>query len=319
VTLPGSAMRMYETWPSQWWRRTTLVLPYVVDARTTALARASAETNFDYAQWAQRPLSVFFVGHCIRKRGAAYVRLGLSQLNNAWVDSHVHCSGVGGVGAAAAEWRAWLPKAEIYLDAIARNTSRHRERNATGVPLDAALRGALAMPPLPPAEVATAMANSKFCLTPRGDSASSGRIFHAISLGCIPIVVSDPWFDMAEPFDGLLNYTQFVLSMAEADAITTPISSLAARFEALGGKRVSTYTPMSRANVRWHFPEAGTAAAKRLDARLKAMRRAHLAALWQHPHNELIANLTLESVRRVMAGGGTGVVASTGSRSSREA
>ena len=313
VTLPGSPTRMYDQWPPQWWQRPTLVLPYVVDARTTALARASATTSFDYAQWLRRPQSVFFVGNCVRKRGAGYVRLGLTQLNDAWADSRVHCSGVGVEGETT--WNAWLAATEEYLNATARSAKRHSTRNAISSPLDAALRGKLGMSPLPPAEVATAMANSKFCLTPRGDSPSSGRIFYAIALGCMPIVVADPWLSMAEPFDGLLDYAQFALFVAEADAITTPTSSLAARFEELGGTRVKTagewtkYTPMHKAKVRWHFPDAGTTAAERLATRLEAMQQAYLATLWQHPRNELIANLTLESARRVIARGGSGMVA----------
>ena len=70
------------------------MLPYVVDAHATALARASASGAFDYAQWVKRPTTFFFAGNCVRKRGTAYVRLALTQLNAAFADARVHCSGV---------------------------------------------------------------------------------------------------------------------------------------------------------------------------------------------------------------------------------
>jgi len=288
----------------------------VVDAHATTQARASAATSFDYAKWVQRPLTVFFAGNCVRKRGAAYVRLGLTQLNDAWGDSRVHCTGVGGDGAAGAEWRGWLATAEAYLETMGRNATRHLR------PLEAALRGKFALSPIQRSEVAAAMAASKFCLMPRGDTPSSGRIFHAIALGCIPIIVADPWLSMAAPFDGLVDYEDFALFVKEGDAIISPSSTLAARFEALGGTRtrevgnasrrtaafaagrwLSIHAPTRKVKSRWVFPSAGTAAAALLEARLAAMRRTHRAALWQHPRNELIANLTLESALRTMLGG----------------
>ena len=75
VTLPGTRTRSYPTWMPPWWRGRTLVLPYVVDANTTALARASESTSFAYMHWSRRPHTFFFAGNVLRNGGAAHVRL----------------------------------------------------------------------------------------------------------------------------------------------------------------------------------------------------------------------------------------------------
>merc|ERR1712138_168985 len=107
---------MYDEWPPPWWRTRTLVLPYVVDAHATALARASASGAFDYAQWVKRPTTFFFAGNCVRKRGAAYVRLALTQLNAAFADARVHCSGVRETAAHDSQltesMRTWIDEAD---------------------------------------------------------------------------------------------------------------------------------------------------------------------------------------------------------------
>jgi len=57
------------------------------------------------------------------------------------------------------------------------------------------------------------MASSDFCLMLRGDTASSKRLFSAVSCGCIPVIVSD-WIPL--PFEALIDYSQFSLRFSES-------------------------------------------------------------------------------------------------------
>ena len=57
------------------------------------------------------------------------------------------------------------------------------------------------------------MSRSDFCLMLRGDTASSKRLFSAVSYGCIPVIVSD-WIPL--PFEALLDYSQFTLRFSES-------------------------------------------------------------------------------------------------------
>ena len=57
------------------------------------------------------------------------------------------------------------------------------------------------------------MASSDFCLMLRGDTASSKRLFSAVSFGCIPVIVSD-WIPL--PFEALIDYSQFSLRFSES-------------------------------------------------------------------------------------------------------
>jgi hypothetical protein len=56
------------------------------------------------------------------------------------------------------------------------------------------------------------MQNSEFCLMMRGDTASSKRLFSAISSGCIPVIISD-WIQL--PFEALIDYSRFSLRFPE--------------------------------------------------------------------------------------------------------
>ena len=59
------------------------------------------------------------------------------------------------------------------------------------------------------------MASSEFCLVVRGDTSSSRRLFTAIALGCIPVIISD-WIQ--RPFERLIDYKKFAFSFPEAVA-----------------------------------------------------------------------------------------------------
>ena len=59
------------------------------------------------------------------------------------------------------------------------------------------------------------MASAQFCLIARGDTASSRRLFTAIEVGCIPVIVSD-WLDL--PFARFIDYSTFTIQVPEAVA-----------------------------------------------------------------------------------------------------
>lgn len=64
------------------------------------------------------------------------------------------------------------------------------------------------------AEYMCAMAESTFCLAPRGNAAWSPRLGEAIFAGCIPVIIADTY---DPPFVHLLNYSEFSVTVKEAD------------------------------------------------------------------------------------------------------
>jgi len=85
-------------------------------------------------------------------------------------------------------------------------------------------------PPSPPTTAASgqaaplkssfleSMAASTFCLVVRGDTSSSRRLFTAIALGCIPVIISD-WISL--PFTSVIDYKAFSLFFPEAVSSST--------------------------------------------------------------------------------------------------
>lgn len=64
------------------------------------------------------------------------------------------------------------------------------------------------------------MAASRFCLIVRGDTSSSRRLFTAIALGCIPVIISD-WGVL--PFDSIIDYGQFTFTFPESVATSAAL------------------------------------------------------------------------------------------------
>ncbi|CAN1161081.1 Probable arabinosyltransferase ARAD1 [Linum perenne] len=61
------------------------------------------------------------------------------------------------------------------------------------------------------------MRTSEFCLHPAGDTPTSCRLFDAIQSLCIPVIVSD---SIELPFEGMVDYSEFSIFVATADALT---------------------------------------------------------------------------------------------------
>ena len=67
------------------------------------------------------------------------------------------------------------------------------------------------------------MLHSTFCLAPRGDTASSRRVYESIAAGCIPVIIAD---DLALPFAKRVMYDQFSVRIAEKYALKQPMEML---------------------------------------------------------------------------------------------
>ena len=63
---------------------------------------------------------------------------------------------------------------------------------------------------------ARAMRESEFCLVPRGDTPSSGRLFAALQCGCVPLVLSTQ-LPQHLPFRADVNYSAFLGQISEHD------------------------------------------------------------------------------------------------------
>ena len=67
------------------------------------------------------------------------------------------------------------------------------------------------------------MIRSTFCLAPRGDTASSRRVYESIAAGCIPVIIADK---LQLPFEKRLHYPDFTLRVAESEALARPMKLL---------------------------------------------------------------------------------------------
>lgn len=57
------------------------------------------------------------------------------------------------------------------------------------------------------------MAESEFCLSVRGDTSSSSRLFQSIDLECIPVIIAD-WIIL--PYEEIIDYSKFLIVFPES-------------------------------------------------------------------------------------------------------
>jgi len=71
-----------------------------------------------------------------------------------------------------------------------------------------------------PDSYAEHITNSVFCLSPRGDTPSSRRLFDAVAAGCIPVMTESQIGDGAVPFRNLINYESFSIIVPDDTFLT---------------------------------------------------------------------------------------------------
>ena len=216
--------------------------------------------------WRQRP-SHFAVAHghpgsCIRETASAYRLL---------VDADMSCSGSSlpiavpyvvsrPAWLVAAElpqmqrstllfFRGHLPRSSIDTKNVRRFLMR-RLAGEAGVVIEAAtaLRNASYQPH---SQYLRRMLGSTFCLAPRGDTASSRRVYESIAAGCIPVIIAD---DLALPFAKRLRYTDFAVRFTERFALTQPLE-MVQRLRAMPAAKVRAMQDAllrARPNFLWH-------------------------------------------------------------------
>ena len=99
------------------------------------------------------------------------------------------------------------------------------------------------------------MVRSRFCLAPRGDTASSKRTYEAIAAGCIPVIITD---GLSLPFDRRLVWSRFSLRFTEAEALADPLGLLA-KLRAMPPDKVAAMRAAlleARPNFLWHTDPA---------------------------------------------------------------
>lgn len=92
---------------------------------------------------------------------------------------------------------------------------------------------------------------SVFCLAPRGDTASSKRIYESIAAGCIPVIISD---NLKLPFERQLEWNNIAVRFTEDEAIRTPLHILHTLRNMSNARiaEIRKYTQLYRSAFLWH-------------------------------------------------------------------
>lgn len=73
-----------------------------------------------------------------------------------------------------------------------------------------------------PTEWAKGWAQSRFCLTIRGDTPASHSLYVSLAAGCIPVIIASYHAEVALPFSNHIVQSAFAVEIAESDYVKTP-------------------------------------------------------------------------------------------------
>lgn len=98
-------------------------------------------------------------------------------------------------------------------------------------------------------EYASILADTKFALCPRGRGASSMRLFEAMRVGCVPVILSDAWVPPTGP-----DWPAFSVRVNEADVATLPrtLEQLEATVETKSGSARRAWADWFSDEVTFH-------------------------------------------------------------------
>ena len=203
---------LYEIAKAQW--RCTVVIPYLANPHCDGPAAATSNAE-------RAPGSFFFQGawgvaQPIRGRFALLQRMAGANVHDVARGQHLAkaAPGDGGVdGGGGADGGGAVARA-LPVDSSKLATARMMQR-------------------------------AEFCLAPRGDTPSSGRLFAAMQCGCVPLVISTH-LPQHLPFLGQgVNYPAFLGQIPEAHFLCNPQRAIGAAIAALRPQ-----LPMLRAGMR---------------------------------------------------------------------
>jgi len=117
------------------------------------------------------------------------------------------------------------------------------------------------------------MSLSDFCLVPMGSTSWTLRLYDALFLGCVPVVLSD---HIALPFEERIDWSKLVIKWPQADAERLPSFLLSLSQEHIRAKRHAIFA--ARHHFAWSCPEGGAFA--QLVASLGARKQALHSTEW---------------------------------------
>lgn len=110
---------------------------------------------------------------------------------------------------------------------------------------------------------ARGMLANEFCLVPRGDTPTSGRLFAALACRCVPIIVSKN-FKEHYPHAAVGRYDQWTVSINEPDFVRGPTQAVATAMEAARPRLGAMREAMERASVELLYDVPGSRVADNL-------------------------------------------------------
>lgn len=122
------------------------------------------------------------------------------------------------------EWRE--RKNTVFYQTTTRNSawSATRVRHAPVKSSFKDLPGAVVGFGLPREQWAAEFEQSKFCLTIRGDTPTSNSLYNAIKVGCVPVIISDTFPLVGQPFGTQLPWSLFTVTLPEEVFATDPLA-----------------------------------------------------------------------------------------------